>query len=238
MRMQQISVTLSANAGVAIHIGGRRIWVDVLHHEKQSGFSTLDADLQQRMLQCEAFFHPDYICATHCHPDHYSPILTKTAKRIWPKAKLLLPEPEFAEQILVSGENFRLEDGAVTLEFFTLPHEGAQYADVKHYGILIQGGGKSILLAGDCATASPALAQALQGRTVDLAILDFPWVTLGKGREFVQKFLQPKHLLVCHLPFEEDDICGYRQAAKKSVDALSQQMDIRLLWNPLQTELI
>lgn len=236
--MQKICVTFSANAGVVIHVGGRRIWVDALHEEKQSGFSALDTDLQQRMLQCEAFFHPDYICATHCHPDHYSPFLTKTAKRIWPKAKLLLPEPEFAEQILVSGENFRLEDGAITLEFFALPHEGAHYADVKHYGILIQGGGKSILLAGDCATASPALERALRGRKVDLAILNFPWITLGKGRDFLKKVIQPEHLLVCHLPFAEDDVSGYRQSAQKNVALLKDDMDVRLLWEPLQTEII
>ena len=236
--MAKISVTLSANAGVAIVFDDCRVWADALHTQKQNGFSALTPQLQSRMLGCEAFFAPDYICATHCHPDHYSKELTAKAKQLWPKAKLFLPECEFEDQVLVEGNSYTFTDGDLKMEFIRLPHEGAQYANVKHYGLLIQKADICILLAGDCATASPALAQALQGRTVDLAILDFPWVTLGKGREFVQKFLQPKHLLVCHLPFEEDDICGYRQAAKKSVDALSQQMDIRLLWNPLQTEQI
>jgi L-ascorbate metabolism protein UlaG (beta-lactamase superfamily) len=236
--MAEVQVTLSANAGVAIQIGSHRIWVDALHEQKQDGFSAVSEPLFRQILACDKFAWPQYICVTHCHPDHYSKELTAKAKQLWPKAKLFLPECEFEDQVLVEGNSYTFTDGNLKMEFIRLPHEGAQYANVKHYGLLIQKADICILLAGDCATASPALAQALQGRTVDLAILDFPWVTLGKGRDFVQKFLQPKHLLVCHLPFEEDDICGYRQAAKKSVDALSQQMDIRLLWNPLQTEQI
>lgn len=38
-----IRVTLSANAGVAIEIGGIRIWVDALHDVQVLGFSTLRA---------------------------------------------------------------------------------------------------------------------------------------------------------------------------------------------------
>lgn len=236
--MQQIRITLSANAGIAVQIGDHRVWIDALHTCKQSGFSALDADLQRTMLRHEAFFKPTYICATHCHPDHYSRELLGKATQLWPQAQLVLPEQEFAGQILVEGESLCLHDGDLSLEFIRLPHEGAQYANVKHYGILLSYHGVNVFHAGDCTTASPALARVLEGRQIDVAVLDFPWITLTKGREFVQKVLQPKHLLVCHLPFEEDDICGYRQAAKKSVDALSQQMDIRLLWNPLQTEII
>ena len=47
-----VKVTLSANAGVAIHVCGYRIWVDALHTIKQPGFSTVDVPLQRRMLQC------------------------------------------------------------------------------------------------------------------------------------------------------------------------------------------
>ena len=236
--MAEISVTLSANAGVAIAFGGRRIWVDALHTEKQSGFSAVAPVLQSKMLRCDAFQDPSYICTTHCHPDHHSHILMHAAKQLWPKAKLFLPEREFEDQVLVEGEVYTFSDDALTMEFLRLPHEGAQYAHVKHYGLLLQWEGKRILIAGDCATASPALEQALQGRQVDLAILDFPWVTLSKGREFVKTILKPEHLFVCHVPFAEDDICGYRPAVQKSAQLLSNQMDIRVLWDPLQTEKI
>ena len=190
--MAGISVTLSANAGVAIAFGGKKIWVDALHTEKQSGFSALTPVLQRKMLECKAFSQPDHICVTHCHPDHHSHGLMQIAKRLWPKAKLLLPEREFPDQVLIEGEIYAFSDGDLTMEFLRLPHEGAQYAHVRHYGLLLQWNGKRILIAGDCATASPALAQALRGRQVDLAILDFPWITLRKGREFLQNILRQR----------------------------------------------
>ena len=236
--MEKICVTLSANAGIAVHFGGKRIWIDALLDEKEPGFSTLSPQLQQKMLQCEAFQKPDIICATHCHPDHYSRKLMHTAKCLWPQAKLLLPEPEFGDQMLINGDRFCFDEPGVALEFIHLPHEGAQYAHVKHYGLIMQAEGKHILIAGDCATASPALAQALENISIDLAILNFPWITLAKGREFLTKVLKPKHLLIGHLPFEEDDTSGYRQSALRNAEHLKDQFDVRLLWDPLQTETI
>ena len=40
-----IRVTLSANAGVSVELGGVRIWIDALHDTRVPGFSTLDSHL-------------------------------------------------------------------------------------------------------------------------------------------------------------------------------------------------
>lgn len=222
--MAEIKVTLSANAGVSIQFDNCRIWVDALHEDKQPGFSAVSQALLSQLLEIEAFSAPDYICVTHDHPDHYSRRLVARAMEHWPGAKLCLAKP------------IRINDGKVAMEFIQLPHEGAQYADVVHYGILITVGGKNILIPGDCETASPALAQAVGERQIDLAILNFPWVTLAKGRAFLQQ-LQPRHILLCHLPFEEDDANGFRESARRNAKLLPQ-MDVRLLSEPLQTEIV
>lgn len=223
--MAEVRVTLSANAGVSIQIGKRCIWVDALHEDQQPGFSAVTPELIAQMLECEAFRKPDYICITHDHPDHYSRRLVARAWELWPAAKLCLAKP------------IQVNDGNVALEFIRLPHEGAQYADVAHYGILISWDGKNILIPGDCETASPALAQAIGERQIDLAILNFPWVTLSKGRAFVTHQIKPKHILVCHLPFEEDDVNGFRKSAQRSTGLL-EDLDVRLLCEPLQTEIV
>jgi len=231
--MSEIVVTLSANAGVVIRAGGKTIWVDALHEEKQAGFSTLSAKLQAQLLAGDP---PDYICYTHCHGDHYSRRLTAAAAGQWPQAKLFLPQTELEGQTLITGDGFSHRDGNMTLTFLRLPHEGAQYADVKHYGLLISLPEGNILIPGDCATASPALSAAIGERKIDVALLDFPWITLRRGREFLAQNIHPAHILVYHLPFEEDDICGYRQAAEKA--ACQMDVDVRLLRQPLQTETI
>ena len=80
------------------------------------------------------------------------------------------------------------------LHFFRLPHEGKAYAQVPHYGLLLSQNRFRILIAGDCEVASPALRDTLAGQAVNLAILDFPWLTLPQGRAFVREVIRPEHL--------------------------------------------
>lgn len=230
----EITVTLSANAGVAICAEGCRIWVDAVHQEKQSGFSAVTPQLQRQMLGCEAFQNPEHILFTHCHPDHYSHDLTAAAAALWPKAKLYLPEQEFSNQVVIRGQECIVTEH-LAFSFVKLPHEGAQYADVSHYGVILRLKDKNILLAGDCATASPVLARVLEGMKIHLAILNFPWITLKKGREFIWDHLPQAQLLIHHLPFAEDDVNGFRPAAQRAVEQIP---NTKLLMEPLQTETV
>ena len=228
--MAQLKVTLSANGGISLEFGSHRIWIDALHTQKVPGFSCVDKLLQGRMLKSEAFSEPELIVYTHCHPDHFSRELTLAAKQLYPNAKLLLPEPQFAEQILIKEGAW--EFGDLRIRFIRLPHEGAQYAGVSHYGMLLSWQGKNILIPGDCETASLCLAEAVKDVSIDVAILNFPWLTLKKGREFVGSVLRPKQQLIFHLPFAEDDTNGYRQSAHVAAK------DVWILDDPLQTVIL
>lgn len=230
--MGKIKVTLSANAGVCIEAAGKKIWVDALHKGAVKSFSTLNPQLQEWVLSWDA---PDYMIYTHCHPDHYSRELTKQAMEKWPDVKLILPRKDFENQILLSGQTHVLKQGDISIEFFRLPHEGEQYADVAHYGMLLNLQGRNILLPGDCALASPALTDAIGDRKIDVAILDFPWITLRKGQQFLAEHIRPAHILAYHLPFAEDDCNGYRISAQKAAEQM-KNTDIRLLCNPKQSE--
>lgn len=233
--MERIRVTLSANAGVAIEAGGHKIWVDALHEIRQPGFSALTPELLKKMAASEAFSRPECVCFTHCHPDHYSRRLTQAALEMWPGARLFLPERGFPGQIMVAGDTFDYTGQGFSLRFLRLPHEGAQYAAVKHYGIVLRTGGCRILIPGDCAVDGDVLGKALGDMKIDLALLNFPWITLARGRAFLRK-LAPAHILAYHLPFREDDVSGYRESARRNAEALAGQTDVRLLLEPLQTE--
>lgn len=230
-----ISVTLSANAGVSLWLGDRKIWVDALHDTKTLDFSPLTPPLLKRMEEHEMFQSPDIIFVTHCHLDHYSRKLVGQAAERWPEARLVLPQREFPDQLLVTGESMEETICGVDFRFFELPHEDVKYEEVPHYGAVISRGGFSVLVTGDCAMASPVLAERIRDIPIDLALVDFPWITLRKGREFIQKYIAAKHLLVYHLPFREEDRWGYRAAAERSVGLLDMP-DVRLLYDPLQTE--
>lgn len=229
-------VTLSANAGIALDFGGLRIWIDVLHDEKVPGFSTVTPELWTAMRAHPAFAAPDLLFFTHCHPDHFSQKLSREALDLWPQAKIVLPEDRFPGQALLSGRRERVRLPELTLDFIRLTHEGPRYADKPHYGCILESRGFRILITGDCRLCAPELAEFLaEDGPIDLAILDFPWLTLPRGRRFVQEHIRPKTLLVCHLPFSGDDICGYRAAALKSAPLL-EGVDVRLLSEPFQQE--
>lgn len=230
----EICVTLSANAGVAIEIGGRRIWVDALHSKKQKSFSPVTHELQQQMLRSAAFQRPEFICYTHCHGDHYSESLTDAACALWPDARVLAPEGKYAA---VTGEEWTVSDNGLSLRFVRLPHEGEQYRDVLHYGLIISYRGCNILIPGDCATGSEALLQAVGDTPIHLVLLDFPWLALRKGREFVLRHFAQSRVALYHIPFAQDDTWGYREGACRAVKAASQIADLRLMMEPLQQEI-
>lgn len=236
--MSCCQVTLSANAGVALSFGGLRIWVDALHDEKVPGFSTVTPALWAAMRAHPAFAAPDLLFFTHCHPDHFSRKLAREALDLWPQARIVLPEDRFPGQALLSGRRERVRLPGLTLDFIRLTHEGPRYADKPHYGCILESQGFRVLITGDCRLCAPELAEFLrEDGPVDLAILDFPWLTLPRGRRFVQEHIRPRTLVVCHLPFLEDDIYGYRAAALKSAPLL-EGVDVRLLSEPLQQEVL
>ena len=213
-----VKLTLSANAGLAIEIGGKRIWVDALHTRKQPGFSCVDEELQKKMLSHPAFQKPDIICYTHCHPDHYSRSLTEAACRIWPKAVLLVPAEDM--------KPFLMDD--LRISFIRLPHEGQQYADTLHYGIFIRCGKESVLLTGDCAVG----CEEMKGMAPQICVVDFPWISLPKGRKVLLEEICPDKIVACHIPFARDDVNGYREAAAKAADLME---NVYLLQEPLQS---
>lgn len=234
--MSFCQVTYSANAGVALRVGDTRILVDAFPDQRVTGFSCLSPDLWNVLQKAPAFQNPDIICYTHCHPDHFSYEKTQFMSQLWPNAKLILPEKRFQSQVVLDGDAMEYTFRDLHFHFIKLPHAGEEYSDVRHYGMIISYEGKHIFLAGDGEVACREVQAAIAGIHIDVALLNFPWMTLQRGRTFLAEYMRPRHLLVYHLPFATDDIYGFRKAVDYSVKSLFFMTDLRILRNPLQTE--
>lgn len=232
--MPDCRMTLSANAGIALALGRYHIWIDALHQGKVPGFSTLDPQLLAQMQTHPDFQSPDVICVTHCHKDHYSPELTARAQRRWPGACVIHPDPSFPGGHLLGSTEETFVFDELQLRFFRLPHAGKQQDAVVHYGLMVSLEGWNVLFAGDCEVASPALADALKGQSVHLAVLDFPWFTLPRGRSFLRDILRPERVVLCHIPFARDDCWGYRKAVQRELEKLPQVQNLHILQEPFQ----
>jgi hypothetical protein len=110
------------------------------------------------------------------------------------------------------------------LTYVRLPHEGAEFADAVHYGILLTCGEDTVLLPGDCKLCDPGLPEAVQGKNIFAIVLDFPWITLPKPRAFVERYLAPENTIIYHLPFAEDDVNGYREAAQRCATRMGNRV--------------
>lgn len=75
--MSHCQITLSVNAGVALHLGAMRVWSDALHDRRVVGFSTVTPERWNILQAHPDFASPDLLFFTHCHPDHYSRALTE-----------------------------------------------------------------------------------------------------------------------------------------------------------------
>ncbi len=236
--MSRCEITLTANAGVMLRLGRSVILVDALHDRQVQGWSTLTPERWQALQELLPAAGPDLILFTHCHPDHFSPRLAAEALERWPGVRQALPEARLPGQRLLDGRRERLNLPDVTIHLARLPHEGEQFKKVRHYGCILEHDGFRILIPGDCALCAEELADfADECGPVDLAVMDFPWLTLRRGREFLLERLRPGQILIDHLPFAQDDAFSYRTAARKAA-AQWQGPPLTLLTEPFQRVVI
>ena len=169
-----------------------------------------------------------------CHPQ--ARFIGAVAETHAPKARPAQNDLSLADSsILLHGDHPTYYFPGITFEFLRLPHEGAEFAHVANYGCLVTFAGTysqnshanlshrkapgpcRILFAGDASLADPAIAQWIGGRSIDLALLNFPWITLPKGRQFIQEYLPHTKIGGIHLPYEKEDRNHYVAAARKAV---------------------
>ena len=175
-----------------------------------------------------------YVIATHDHADHYSARWTEAFLAAHPTAQFigavsddrapkLIGTANHTLSILLHGERPTYYLPGITLEFLQLPHEGAEFAAVANYGCLVTFTGRygskpcRVLFVGDAKPADPAIADWISGRSIDLALLNFPWIALPKGRRFLDEHLPGTEIAVLHLPYEQDDRNHYNQAAERAI---------------------
>lgn len=232
-----IKIIYSVNAGICLNIGDVRIWVDFLHEKKVPPFSTVSKELFEQLLVEESVMNPDLIVFTHIHEDHFSKKMIERAYKRFPDAKIIGPTKEFDNQILLKNNREEIDVKGVHISFIRLLHEGEEYRDVINYGLYIEADGKSILIPADCEVANPDLTEFLNGKNVDVAILDFPWITLKRGYSYVKETMCPKRIVVYHLPLEEEDGDRYAHLLKRALRN-ERDIDFTILTTPLQTEVL
>lgn len=228
------SLTLTANAGVILSVGNKEILIDALHNKKVRSFSTVPRDIIAAVRNRYAVCSPSMFLATHIHADHISAELWDDARRRWPECVFISPAPPLDGTIVLKPPHQSFAVDGIKVNAVRLMHEGIDFESVVNFGYFLEIDGFTVLIPGDCALkATKELTELIAGRRVDLALLNFPWITLSKPRKFVLETIAPSHIVMFHLPFENDDLMGYQAAAVKAAQNLPP-LDVRLLSKPFE----
>jgi len=241
-----ISVIGTINAGICITFpNGRKLWFDLYPDGPTPLFSHMKDEDWERTKKDPRLSPPDRVFFSHTHPDHFSAVRTEEIHRLWPQVPVYLPDrsvwsgsPDSGELVCIpiAGEEMSMDLDGITVHMLRTQHSGQQFIDVPHYSFLIRYDKKQIFISGDALLTSDKLITYLECIRTDLAILTFPWASITLGRERVEYSIQPSHLLFYHIPGEEKNESGYREAAASGSELVNVP-DVRLLMKPFQEEI-
>jgi L-ascorbate metabolism protein UlaG (beta-lactamase superfamily) len=233
-------VMLTANAGVLVCYQGKKILIDALHDRYTNRFSSVPDALLEEIAEGKGVFSDiDLMVYTHDHPDHYSERWTRRFLQYHPQTILLSPIGDFAGRenvrTLMQNEEHFWFDG-IKVDCRRLLHDGHEYAGIPNYGYIFGIDGYHTLTLGDATFDRKQIGEFVNGRTIDLALMNFPFVTLSRGREIVTGTIHPKKVIADHLPYEEKDSEGYIRSTKGAVRRNTVLPPVAILYQMKQTE--
>ena len=160
---------------------------------------------------------------THLHGDHYDLNLVRRFLQQNPHSTVYLPQPGDEKTAQ------RVQFGRFVLTAFATVHDGAAFAQVPHRSLCLQAENCQLVICGD-ALVHRLLAeqiQALCGDKTDAVFVNVYQIASKEGQEFLD-VLNPEHIFLYHLPFPEEDPCGYRSMAKHVAARLPENLRRRI----------
>ena len=107
---------------------------------------------------------------------------------------------------------------------------------MPNYAIIGEIDEKRFVLFGDAGVDKTLLSHTVFHTHFHLALLNFPFLTLTRGREIIQS-LAPEEAVIFHLPFAQDDINGYLDAARRAREKFESVLPpLHVLTSEMQKE--
>ena len=219
-----VTITFLANEGVLLSSGGQEVLIDALFRKYETGYA-IPAESTLRALERAAppFASVDLILVTHRHGDHFHPAPVLDHLVANPLALLLTSQqvidsmrgrlaavPQVLPRILAGTteprtRGRRLVNG-ISVELLGLPHGGNRHRHVEHLGFIVELGGTRVLHVGDTDTSEETFRGfRLDTARIDVALLPQWMVRSGEGREVIERWIRPRHVVAFHVGEGEVD---------------------------------
>lgn len=246
MNNLEVTIDYVENAAVSINLPDKRIWIDINPEVLTPDFSCVRPE-DWDIVKTDKKYAPTEVIFTHCHPDHYSEKRTHEISEIYPDVKIFLPagpctsggflkeiNPEGQKAEYLTGAEYTYKDGELELYFFKTLHSYKVFETVPHYSLFIKYAGKCIFVSGDAKITDDVLINKLESTDIDLAIVNFPWVTMEKTRTVLRESVNPKHALLVHIPSADYNHSHYREITENGASHVDF-CSVKLAMEPMKT---
>ncbi len=226
------NITYVSNAGILLNINNKKILVDGLCVSRISIYKSTPTEICNKIIEgFPPFDNIDNMLITHKHSDHFNANLTCrflennintvviSSREVISNIKSCNPNLPFINLIELNPLAHNIEriniDG-VDIIAMSMIHDGKEYMDVTNLTFLIDYGIK-ILHLGDAAPIKENFEYMdINKYKVDVLLANFPYVSIPRARKIIKSYINPKRILVIHLPYKDLDRFNWISVAKKS----------------------
>ena len=226
----EMKITSVANAGLLIEGAGKKILLDAVYGRAPKGFSPIPKEKLEKLTAGQPPFDGiTHVLVSHYHWDHYA---TDTMKLflehndpvLWMIDTYGMPQklPQTARVELLPPEKdtvFTLDLGdGDRAEAFVIAHSGREFREVDVACFSVHLGGKSILALSDANFDPVYISSMTDGVEYDAVFSNPLFLDIPGGREALFRGINTKEIVICHLPYPEDDVFSMVKMAKKDAE--------------------
>lgn len=198
-----MEITRTANAGVLLKLDGVSILLDGVCREVKP-YPATPPEQRAALMKC----WPDMVCFTHAHKDHYDSAFAAEFVR---QTGGVILGPEDLPGIRASMKPAQM--GAVTVTPVPSRHIGAAGRTISHASFIVQGT-SCVWFLGD---ASPSLWRGRRDLPrPDVLMVPYAYAATPAGWS-VACGLEPKAVVLLHMPEREQDFLGLWAGVEASV---------------------
>lgn len=209
----------SVNAGLYFWDGRNGLLIDAVHEGRDEGLSPMPAFLVEQMRRGSGLFrHLTGVLFTHLHHDHFDPAKVQYLEQAISGIPIYGPNllKGRAKLEAVCLDAYHVIMGGAAIWAWDTCHDGKTFAGTPHQSFLVELNKECFFVAGDAVlTASDGERVLNVCRTpVTAAFCNLYQLASPDGQAFLRT-LSPEQVFLYHLPFPEDDNCGYHRLARQ-----------------------
>ena len=228
--------------------------IDLLR--KKDLFNPIPGEIMYRIVNGVAEFQGiDGLLFTHGHEDHFSSEKTAECLEKNNIGSIFLPDDENPKVIALREQaekhgvklfNMNLPLGSkeeqiikdISVKYFRTPHSGREFSSVLHYCFLLSINDKKIYISGDADYTNEYQQKMLEGEDVTVGFFNPLPFYLRAGRGLINR-INPKRVIMYHVPFAKDDKYGFRKMSQRIMDRFGESLPpCEIIAQELQTFVI